>query len=77
MGLPVWLGVVPDYEVVGGNMQITVGDFCMAMPVHTFLVGCAKGKQAIVTWENERRTAEVVQLPVPQFERVYQGGGQH
>lgn len=63
MGLPVFMAEVPDYRVIGGNMHITVGDFVIACPVNVFLVGCAKGRQAIVEWERERRTAEVVRLP--------------
>jgi hypothetical protein len=71
--LPLWMGEVPRYEVINGNMQVMVGEFALAMPINVFLVGCAKGKAAIVQWERERRTAEVVALPVPRFERVYKG----
>ena len=34
MGLPLWLGTVPDYEVKNGNMHVTVGEFVLAMPVN-------------------------------------------
>jgi hypothetical protein len=63
MGLPLWMGVVPDYEVINDNMQITVGDFTIACPVNVFLVGCAKGRAAIVRWERERQNAEVIKFP--------------
>jgi hypothetical protein len=59
--LPLWMAEVPAYEVVDGTMQITAGDFALAMPINVFLVGCAKGKSAIVQWERERhRGAEIV-----------------
>lgn len=60
-GLPLWMGEVPKYEVVNGNMQITVDEFILAMPINVFLVGCAKGKKAIIQWERERHAgAEIV-----------------
>lgn len=62
-GLPMWMGAVPKYEVVNGNMHVTAGEFVLAMPVNVFLVGCAKGKSAIVSWEKQRRTAEIVVFP--------------
>ena len=65
MGLPCWMGEVPEYEVVNGQMHITAGDFVLAMPVSVFLIGCAKGRAAIVKWEHNRREAEVVRFPVP------------
>lgn len=62
-GLPLWMGEVPNYEVVGGNMQITVGEFVLAMPINIFLVGCARGRAAIVKWESRRNVeAEVIPL---------------
>jgi hypothetical protein len=64
-GLPLWLGTVPDYEIVDGQMQVTVGDFKLAMPINVFIVGCAKGEAAIAKWrirEMSRPSAEVIQL---------------
>jgi hypothetical protein len=52
--LPLWLDEVPDYEVVNGQMRVTVGEFALAMPLNVFLIGCVKGKQAIVTWERSK-----------------------
>ena len=63
MGLPLWLGTVPDYEVKNGNMHVTVGEFVLAMPINVFLAGCAKGRAAIVKWETARQFGEVVQFP--------------
>lgn len=62
--LPLWLGSVPEYEVVGGNMQVTVGDFALAMPINVFLVGSAKGRAAIMRWE-KRRAIEADVIPFP------------
>jgi hypothetical protein len=62
-GLPLWLGSVPDYEVVSGHMHVTVGEFCIAMPINVFLCGCVRGRQAIVTWEQKRQDAEVIRFP--------------
>lgn len=71
-GLPLWLGTVPDYEVVNGNMQVTVGEFALAMPVNVFLVGCAKGRAAILTWEKDRSGGEIIPFePQTKFERVF------
>lgn len=54
MGLPLWLGTVPDYEVVDDQMHITVDDFVIAMPINVFLVGCAKGRAALEKWQSKR-----------------------
>jgi hypothetical protein len=61
--LPLWMAEVPAYEIVNGNMQVSLGDFSLQMPINVFLVGCAKGKAAIVKWEGQRRTAEVIRFP--------------
>jgi hypothetical protein len=63
-GLPLWMGEVPEYEIVNGHMQITIGEFAIAMPVNVFMVGCVKGRQAIVRWESNQRTADIIALPV-------------
>lgn len=63
MGLPLWMGQVPDYQIVENHMHITVGEFVIACPVNVFLIGCAKGKAAVVKWEKERTTGEVVAFP--------------
>jgi hypothetical protein len=68
MGLPVWMGSVPEYEVINNNMHISVGDFVLACPVHVFLQGCAKGRSAIGRWERERTSAEVVAFPLPDIQ---------
>lgn len=62
-GLPLWMGEVPEYEIVNGNMQITVDEFVLAMPINVFLVGCAKGRAAIKRWQVERGNgAEVIPI---------------
>jgi hypothetical protein len=63
MGLPLWMGEVPDYDVVEGNMQIVVGEFCIAMPVNVFLKGCARGKAAVARWEQSHHDAEIIKFP--------------
>jgi hypothetical protein len=61
--LPLWLGEVPDYEVVGGQMHVRIGEFALAMPINIFIVGCAKGKAAILKWDAEKqREAKVIPL---------------
>jgi hypothetical protein len=62
-GLPLWMGDVPDYEVVNGQMRISMGEFAIAMPINVFLLGCVKGRQAIVKWEGGRQDAEIVAFP--------------
>lgn len=63
-GLPQFITSVPDYEVVRGHMHISIGEVVLVCSVNDFLVGCAKGKAAIITWEQERQsTAEIVQFP--------------
>lgn len=57
------MGTVPEYEVVNGNMQITVGEFVLAMPINIFLLGCVKGRNAIISWEAQRSDAEVIRFP--------------
>lgn len=61
MPLPCYMGAVPEYEVVNGNMRVTLDDFALEMPINVFLVGCAKGRNAIVQWERQRQAdAEVI-----------------
>lgn len=61
MGLPHFIATVPVYEVVRGQMHIIIGDVVLVMAINDFLVGCAKGKAAIVKWERERQaSAEIV-----------------
>jgi hypothetical protein len=61
--LPLWMGEVPEYEVVNGQMRVTVGEFALAMPINVFLIGCVKGRQAIIKWEGHQQEAEVVPFP--------------
>jgi hypothetical protein len=63
MGLPLWMGDAPDYEIVNGHMQISMGEFVLAMPINVFLVGCAKGRAAIIQWEQRKPAGEVVKFP--------------
>lgn len=59
--LPLWMGTVPDYEIVAGQMQITLGDFILTTPINVFLCGCAKGKAAIMQWERSRnKDADII-----------------
>jgi hypothetical protein len=61
MGLPVFLGEVPAYSCdVGGRVRIIMGDFEMVMPQHVFLEGCARGKRAIVAWQNKQTDERVI-----------------
>jgi len=48
--LPVYMDSVPEYEVRGGQMHITMGGMVLVMPVHVFLEGMAKGEAAIAKW---------------------------
>jgi hypothetical protein len=61
--LPLWMDEIPEYEVVNGQMRVTVGEFALAMPINVFLVGCAKGKAAVIKWEGDRRESQVIQFP--------------
>lgn len=62
--LPCFMGQVPDYEVINGQMLITLDGFSLIMPVHIFEAGCAKGKDAIKRWQaKSRHTAEIVAFP--------------
>jgi hypothetical protein len=62
--LPLWMGTVPDYEVVDGQMRVTVGEFALAMPINVFLIGCVKGRQAIIKWESGgQQQADVLTFP--------------
>jgi hypothetical protein len=65
MGLPLWLGDVPEYRVTenGEDMLISMGDFSIAMPIPVFLVGCAKGTAAIEYWKAKREPADVIPFP--------------
>lgn len=62
--LPCFMGKVPDYEIVDGHMQIDLDGFRLVMPIHIFLKGCAKGKEAIKRWQASGcRTAEIIAFP--------------
>jgi hypothetical protein len=61
--LPLWMAEVPAYEVVNGTMQITAGDFALAMPINVFLVGCVEGRKAIVKWQSASTSGDVVPFP--------------
>lgn len=54
MGLPAFVDEVPDYTVRDGRMYISMGDFCLAMPIRIFEIGCVRGKAAIRTWQNDQ-----------------------
>lgn len=60
--LPVFLDEVPDYVVRDGRMYITMGTFCLAMPIHVYLKGSARGSRAVREW-NTRKTGEIVTFP--------------
>ena len=61
--LPLWMAEVPTYEVVNGNMHVTVGEFTIAMPINVFIVGCAKGREAILKWDRQKqREAQIIPL---------------
>lgn len=67
--LPVFMDVVPDYEVRRGQMHITMGALELVMPVSVFLDGMARGEAAIAKWQlrqlarNEARaSAEVIPI---------------
>ncbi len=55
MGLPCFLDEVPEYDCRHGRVYITAGDFALAMPIHVFLAGCARGKSAVEAWQNVER----------------------
>jgi hypothetical protein len=68
MGLPLWMGSVPDYRVTdnGEDILVSIGDFSLQMPIPVFLCGCAKGKAVIEQWkEAERPVADVIPFPRP------------
>lgn len=69
-GLPAFVDEVPEYLVKDGRMYITMGDFCLAMPINVFLQGCARGQVAIRIWQSER-CGEVLDFPV--VERIAGG----
>lgn len=60
--LPIFLDEVPEYEVRDGRMYITMGTFCLAMPVHIYLKGAARGSRAIREWQRGER-GEVIPFP--------------
>lgn len=61
--LPLWMGSVPDYQVINGHMHIIMGKFSLAMPINVFLVGCAKGQAAVLKWDRQKqRDAQVVPI---------------
>lgn len=55
-----FVGEVPNYEIVDGNMHITVGEWGMCMSLRTFRAGMEKA--ALVIAEHEARKAEVHRL---------------
>lgn len=66
MGLPVFLGEVPDYQCDrAGRVLIIIDDFSMVMPRHVFLEGCARGKRAIQAWDmaDQLERAKIMQFP--------------
>lgn len=60
--LPCFMGRVPDYEVVNGQMLITLDGFKLIMPIHVFLAGCEQGKRAIKSWQANRKDAVVIPI---------------
>jgi hypothetical protein len=75
--LPLFMGEVPDYQVVNGHMEITVGEFALAMPVNVFLAGCQKGKTlslngSAIPLRLSSFPAQAIRLPLseaPEFRR--------
>ena len=53
---------VPDYDCRDGRVYITMGQYCLAMPIHVFEKGCLLGKEAIALW-HETSLARVIALP--------------
>lgn len=53
--LPAFVDEVPHYEVRNGRMYVSMGDFCLAMPIHVFLAGAAAGREAIRKWQQHAR----------------------
>lgn len=60
--LPCYMGEVPDYEVVKGQMHISVDGLTLVMPLHVFLAGCERGKRAIKRYQAERTDAVVIDI---------------
>jgi len=60
--LPVFLDEVPEYQIRDGRMYITMGTFCLAMPIHVYLKGAARGSRAVREWHS-RRAGEIVTFP--------------
>jgi hypothetical protein len=67
--LPCYMGKVPDYEVLDGQMHIRIDGFRLVMPIHVFLAGCAAGKEAIKIWQRQPASGGEV-LP---FVQEYRG----
>lgn len=61
MGLPIFIGNVPEYKIVEDHMHIVIsGKMEFVLPVSVMLAGIARAKREIDQWQ--RRTARVIQL---------------
>lgn len=59
--LPIFMGDVPDYEIVNDLMHIRWRELEIVLPVHTMLAGMGQARHEIEKWH--RRTATVISLP--------------
>lgn len=61
--LPVFMAEVPEYEVRGGRMHVTLKGFEIVMPLGVFLAGAARADEAIRQWYAKRH-GTVVEFPL-------------
>lgn len=69
MGTRPFLDEVPHYVVVDGIVQITAGDFALAMPLRKFEQAMVRAQVAIAKYRAEKGTV----IPLRQRKR----GGEH
>lgn len=55
-----FIGTVPNYTIVDGNMHISSGDWCLAMPLRVFEAGMAKASAVIA--KHRLKQAEVIPI---------------
>jgi hypothetical protein len=48
------MGRVPEYEVISGQMHVTLGEFSVVMPLHVFEIGAARARAAIDRWHEQQ-----------------------
>lgn len=56
-----FVGRCPDYEIIEGNMHISMGSWGVCMPLRVFKQGMARAQRVIAEYEAKR--AEVVPMP--------------